>query len=69
MNSKFNGTCLHCGKNFTKSRSDQIYCSSRCRWRDKYVQVPKCSKCYLMTECKYRDINLKYSPKECPQRR
>lgn len=32
------GTCPHCGKEFTKRRRDQLYCSDKCRWAAGYLR-------------------------------
>lgn len=59
--------CFNCGKRFTKSRADQMYCSSKCRTRSKYIPVPSCRYCSSM-DCKTRNENKVYAPKECPER-
>lgn len=60
------GKCWNCGRNFTKSRVDQMFCSAKCRSKYSYVTAPRCQKC--CNECEIRNENRKYAPKECPIR-
>lgn len=63
--------CINCMQNFNPTRSDQMFCSKRCRriyYKKMYVNVPRCSNCCNIN-CKYKNTHKgKYSPKECPER-
>lgn len=60
------GRCWKCGRNFTKSRTDQLFCSAKCRSKYSYLPIPHCQEC--LNECEFRNENRKYAPKECPIR-
>lgn len=60
------GRCFNCGRTFRKSRTDHIYCSAKCRSKDKYIHVPTCKGC--LNNCKFRNEKRVYAPKECPIR-
>lgn len=59
--------CWGCGMIYIPSRSDQLFCSRKCRCKYNYVHVPKCNECDT-TDCKIRNNSKKYAPKECPLR-
>lgn len=62
----YRGTCWNCGRNFTKSRTDQMFCSNKCRRKYNYIPVPHCKGC--VNECEFRNEKRKYAPRECPIR-
>lgn len=62
--------CFHCGHKFNPTRTDQIFCSKRCRLKY-YAELKKISKCIECghTDCQYKkNYKGKYSPKDCPER-
>lgn len=60
--------CLNCGRDFTPTRSDQMFCRKRCRDKYWYIPAPKCSECSSQKTCGVANTKKKYAPKECPQR-
>lgn len=59
--------CLYCRRNYTPSRSDQLFCSTKCRYRYSYIPVPKCNDCDMLN-CDLRNTYRKYAPRDCPER-
>lgn len=64
---RYKGRCFNCGRIFTKSRSDQLFCCPSCRRRYSYIPAPRCSEC--ADQCAVRDEKRKYAPADCRLRR
>lgn len=59
--------CFRCGQRFTPVRSNQMYCTKRCRLLDynEKKRKPKCSDCGAIG-CKYNSIYKgKRRPRAC----
>lgn len=61
------GICWNCGRPFTQSRTDQLFCSAKCRNKYRYTPVPRCKNC-TAPDCAIRDEQRAYAPKACPER-
>ena len=61
------GICWNCGRPFTQSRTDQLFCSAKCRNKYRYTPVPRCKNC-TAPDCAIREEQRAYAPKACPER-